>query len=328
MSNETVQKDGERGRKLSNPNSVDANSVGIKRLTRPRAPSNSVARKCCACQAAASSRIEQKPPQKSLKKVSDIRRRRSSEAEDLSTTTTDIATSLVLQGPCRVESGTMATVSANASPAARQGGTSVAKQKEKGGQEIAQVSSSRLIRQRPAWPSSQTGAMTAVPWKICRKKAEGRIPDGHKVSTTEPGSHSPAVSSKEPTRKEPKGRSSRGHKTETKASTGKSKLSTTDTHSSTSRSDCSSDTRDLEHHIKWDGFGEDDYRVGQKCCLCDEDLGVASWEGDAHEIEFLKLPVVAFLRCGHFFHHHCLEVADSAGQEGDPPCVFCVSVMS
>lgn len=74
------------------------------------------------------------------------------------------------------------------------------------------------------------------------------------------------------------------------------------------------------------GLGESGNLIGVCCCLCEEDLGAAPYEGESEcYYDFSAIPVVAILPCGHAFHSHCLWLGELEGQGEEPPCIFCES---
>lgn len=85
------------------------------------------------------------------------------------------------------------------------------------------------------------------------------------------------------------------------------------------------------HHITWDGCDEESEPAGQSCPFCDKDLSYAPTDDDEYEYTDIlideppKLPGVAVLSCGHFFHSQCLELNIPEELSTDPPCFLCLS---
>ncbi|KAI8565743.1 hypothetical protein RHMOL_Rhmol03G0285000 [Rhododendron molle] len=79
------------------------------------------------------------------------------------------------------------------------------------------------------------------------------------------------------------------------------------------------------------GCDEESEPAGQSCPFCDKDLLYAPTDDDEYEYTDIlideppKLPAVAVLSCGHFFHSQCLELNIPEELSTDPPCFLCLS---
>lgn len=79
------------------------------------------------------------------------------------------------------------------------------------------------------------------------------------------------------------------------------------------------------------GCDEESEPAGQSCPFCDKDLSYAPTDDDEYEYTDIlideppKLPGVAVLSCGHFFHSQCLELNIPEELSTDPPCFLCLS---
>lgn len=294
---------------------LSSNNVGIGKATRSGRFYGNVARTCCATTVPCSSNKNSKPEESSgaAKKTADGGVSESAPRKS---------------GPKTVPS----------SVEVKQTASSLAKE-VRGGQKIAPVSQTSRFRNQPDPPAKNTAAKIASNQQVWKGKAQLES-TGKELSSNKQQFLPPGDISKQSTKT-----------TNSSAATSKSKRSAiqrefkrqellfreqffrgkqkqAERKASTSRSDL--EPGSYRPHIKWDvtGFDKVDNHVGVCCCLCEDDLGVAPYGSNNGNTDFTMRPVVAILPCGHSFHCICLNAGELEWQQGDPPCVFCDSLIA